>query len=524
MSEKKHIDRLFQEKLKDFEATPSDAVWQNISSQMHHIESTNKGIPRWWKVAGIAAGIVMLVTIGSLVFNSDDPQNEPTLVEDENKNNSLPQNPTDPNVKDASKEIIDLNSEGVVSNNDELTEKAIDKTSSVDSDDPVNSKSTNNSLIGDKKTPVASQSSKKVANEEVSAVANSEKENLKSKSVRESNIKTEVVAENAKKNSVNNNKDASKIDTDNVNKVVKTAEDGANTTLARTEPQVISSTSTSESSKNLEGVNTLTKEGIKVSLTEEIEKMRLDKLAEEDIKEDIQRWSISPNIAPVYFNSMGSGSSLDEQFNSNDKTGDINMSYGVVANYNFNKKLSIRAGVNQVKLGYSTNNVVVYNNIGPQTDPRPLRNVNLNDYGQTLSFLSVDGLGFAQLPGVVAQNVTSSIDQKLGFIEVPVELEYKLSDSKFGVSLIGGFSTLFLNENEVSTSLQGNSRVLGEATNVKETSFSANLGLGLNYNISEQFNLNLEPVFKYQLNTFTDTSGNFNPYFIGVYTGFSFRF
>ena len=35
---------------------------------------------------------------------------------------------------------------------------------------------------------------------------------------------------------------------------------------------------------------------------------------------------------------------------------------------------------------------------------------------------------------------------------------------------------------------------------------------------------NLEPTFKYQLNAYDNTSGNFNPYIIGVYTGFSYKF
>ena len=39
-----------------------------------------------------------------------------------------------------------------------------------------------------------------------------------------------------------------------------------------------------------------------------------------------------------------------------------------------------------------------------------------------------------------------------------------------------------------------------------------------------KLNLNLEPVFKYQLNTFTNTSGDFRPYFVGFYTGLSFKF
>ena len=93
-----------------------------------------------------------------------------------------------------------------------------------------------------------------------------------------------------------------------------------------------------------------------------------------------------------------------------------------------------------------------------------------------------------------------------------------------GFSIIGGFSALFLSNNEIYSVNKGQGSLLGKATNVNNTSYSANLGLGLDYKISKKVKLNLEPVFKYQLNTFNNTSGDFKPYFIGVYTGFSFKF
>jgi hypothetical protein len=55
-------------------------------------------------------------------------------------------------------------------------------------------------------------------------------------------------------------------------------------------------------------------------------------------------------------------------------------------------------------------------------------------------------------------------------------------------------------------------------------SFSANLGLGVDYNLSEKFKLNLEPMVKYQLKTFDTPTGDVQPYFFGVYTGFSYKF
>jgi hypothetical protein len=75
-----------------------------------------------------------------------------------------------------------------------------------------------------------------------------------------------------------------------------------------------------------------------------------------------------------------------------------------------------------------------------------------------------------------------------------------------------------------SVERNGNKTRLGEATNINDMSYSANFGIGLNYNISKQLRFNLEPTFKYQINTFNETSGNFQPFFIGVYTGLSFKF
>ena len=92
------------------------------------------------------------------------------------------------------------------------------------------------------------------------------------------------------------------------------------------------------------------------------------------------------------------------------------------------------------------------------------------------------------------------------------------------MNIIGGGSTLFLNDNMISLNSTDFSTNLGEANNLNNVSFTTNLGVGLDYNISPQFQLNLEPIFKYQLNTFTNTTGSVNPYYFGVYSGFSFKF
>jgi hypothetical protein len=71
MEEKKHIDRLYQEKFKDFEATPREAVWNNISSRLQEKERKRKSaLPLWYRIAGVAAVLALLFNYASGLFKT----------------------------------------------------------------------------------------------------------------------------------------------------------------------------------------------------------------------------------------------------------------------------------------------------------------------------------------------------------------------------------------------------------------------------------------------------------------------
>ena len=44
MSDKKHIDRLFQEKFKDFDVNPSDKAWDGIEARLQKKKKKRPGI------------------------------------------------------------------------------------------------------------------------------------------------------------------------------------------------------------------------------------------------------------------------------------------------------------------------------------------------------------------------------------------------------------------------------------------------------------------------------------------------
>ena len=98
MSDKKHIDRIFQEKLKDFEASPSPQVWKNIENKINsQKEKTRKTFPVWLKFVGIAALLALFFTIGSVLNNTNDASTTNNVVEtdkiikpsDDTKTNNL---------------------------------------------------------------------------------------------------------------------------------------------------------------------------------------------------------------------------------------------------------------------------------------------------------------------------------------------------------------------------------------------------------------------------------------------------
>lgn len=516
MSDKKHIDRLFQERFKDFEATPSDAVWENIEAELNKKKKKRRVIPIWWRYAGVAALLMLLLTINGL-FNGDDSEDLPTnqVVETEDvnleKSNTTEDNNSTINIEKEDK-IIDIEDDAVAESNAE--KESAEKASQTKIDN------TQKDITPSNETSVAENSNSKLKNEgtQKSQMPSNKKSNISEAIVKTEN--TTVVAQNSKeknKETIQNKNESPQIDINKANEIINNSTKN-NTAIAEVKPNDISTdaiTKTEAIADNSTKENTLT-------IEEALEKNK--DIIEEEKDENINRWSIAPNAAPVYFSSLGEGSSIDPQFNNNSKSGELNMSYGIKASYAVNNKLSIRTGINKVNLGYNTNNVVVFQSISSSSNLLQNVNTNSNTAADAVSIISGNSLNSSKSPEAFTKSSNTSINQDMGYIEVPLEIQYALTNKKLGVNLIGGFSSFFLNKNEIFSEVAGSRTLLGEANNINKVSYSANLGVGLNYKVSKKIDLNFEPMFKYQINTFNNTSGNFKPYFIGVYTGFAIKF
>jgi len=617
MSERKNIDRLFQEKFKDFEENPPEFIWDNIREELEE-KKKRRVIPIWLRLSGVAAILVMGLLTGIYFINSSTTNNNPVVI-DENTTQTpaepLKILPTDKRPKsdinadnvydrseksDISRRIVDADGESkndgpaAVENSNPLKNSTPDG-NAVPSRNSYNkgtvaygskkneandtrltgtvNNAQNSPLPNNNVTTAGNASKNEVSNSgnmHNSAVAHNPTGPAKNNGApygdKKSNFSNRAVATNSAP--VSDNKSAGIVESTNValqnfanknnnavanNKAAVTTNGGPIGAIktGNDNPSVATVSNTKGTSLNNSAVtnansNTTPPANVDkgISLTEtaiaaidtvkpenELEKLLKEKEAGKKEEKDkaladnvkTNKWNVKPQLAPVFYNSLSQGSPIDGQFAGNSKSYENDLSYGVGVNYAITKKITIRSGVNTLNLNYETQGVEFYASLNKSTTNVAARtNANIVVQNQGTGNVTPNAFFENQLP---AGTFNGSMMQKTGYVEVPVEMAYALLDKKFGIDIIGGVSTLFLNGNNVSVvSTQGYTTNVGQAQNLNSIHFSTNVGVGFKYRFFKSFEANFEPMFKYQVNTFSRDSGNFKPYFIGLYSGISFSF
>ena len=474
MKQKKNIDQLFNERFANHQADPASHVWDKIQARLEK-DKKDRVIAIWWRAAGVAASLALVFSLAGLL----DTTQSNGIVEQqpEVKNNSAPS----PKIDKAVEINLRQDKPRVAASNKAAQNQTI--TPKVDVNDNKTSK--NENIVLDKpKKAVAKLAVKKDAG-------------VPAKNLGVAVVKPEklpLVSDNQE--IINHNQ-----------LVVPSRSSTVIAALENISPEGAEKQSIFDAIKEQEQLES--KEAVANNTT-----------PQESL------WEIAPNIAPVYYNTLSQGSSIDASFADNSQSGDVNISYGIGVRYALSDRLKIRSGISNVALSYSTAGI----ELGDGPVSLALKTIDYASEGVvviaqdlgTFSSQNQDGTFGDITPK--STNGEAFINQNISYYEVPLELSYTLFDSAFGLDVIGGISTLLLGNNEVSVTAGSYNEVLGSANNLSSLSFATNIGLGLHYKMSSKFRLNVEPMFKYQLNPYTDSSVSFKPYYLGVYTGLSFKF
>ena len=573
MKENKNIERLFQEKFKDFEAMPPTQSWDFIESRLNEKKKKKRVIPFWFKTSGIAA--VFVIGLGFLInyYSGNDTtiSIEDAIVNEEvnsSKENQLEQNANqkfkneedviqkhirsnevvtqvENNRNNATKEI-EINKRSINTNENESFGKNTKNNFVNNKSNKAKKIENKNNLDFDEEQDVLVQNERKLKksvlkNKVESTQVYSDKSNsdlLISKDEENSLVENNSTTKSNKQNNIIENLEDNFIESknENLNQVNEILVENSKNNNVNEFINTSIIDSTFKNNSNLVENNSLQNDSIQVVVNEELnelEKLLKEKeegkdADEKEKEEKVSKWAVSTNASPIYFNSVSEGSPIDQSLATNTKKSNLTMSYGVGIQYQVSSKLALKAGINNLNLSYDTQNVYYETALTASSDNnqniienRSAKNIHI--YGEksltnsTTTFSDIDTQSFD-----VAHS--GNLRQDIRYFEIPLELSYKLIDKKFGIDLVGGFSTFLLNGNSIWLLDEGMEMEIGKANNLNNTNFSSNLGFGLNYKFLKNFRAEIQPMFKYQFNTFSENSGDFKPYFIGVYSGLSYRF
>lgn len=564
MKKSKNIERLFQEKFKDFEVAPPELVWENIQEKLNSKEQKRRILPFWFKTAGIAASFV---AIGSLLFfNSNNnfkntsTENNTVVTSEENQiHKNLNRNNTDSktatsnenkwNSSITNEAINHPKSNAVVTNTSTNSDSNINlepaKKSNLNYKKVSNSKLTNNkSNTGfasntvsknkfEKKKTLISSSSEIVAN---NTTSNQYEKNYFKTVVPLSDIQIKNQSSNSGVTDFNVNKNLNISQQKNSGKTESNkfsfSDLPFNTIVSKPTDAVNNLEKTiNTNSSAVAAIDPIKTDTTKLAIAT-IEENPMEKLLREKEtkqvvaeKEKWSKWAVNSFVSPIFFNSFANGSPISDEFSSNEKSFNNSTSYGIGVSYAINKRLAIKTGVSNLNLDYDTENIAFYSSFEDQSK---IANTNIerNSNSKYLVLKSENNLSknTSEIQNIQSNQNLGNLNQRAQYIEVPLEMSYALLNKKVGVSLRGGMSTLFLTANEVSIKATDGTMQIGKASNLNTVHFSSNVGLGFSYNFMKSFQWNLEPTLRYQINTFNKNAENFSPYVIGVNTGISYKF
>jgi opacity protein-like surface antigen len=253
------------------------------------------------------------------------------------------------------------------------------------------------------------------------------------------------------------------------------------------------------------------------------------------------KWTIAALVSPTYYSGFNSDHNTVTSVLVSKEQPVVSYSGGVSFAYKINKRLSVQSGLYYSSLGNELSGINSYSGFYSYDRTKNDHNfevltTNGTVYTSTSDVFLIDKISTIRISTPYTTDVfdptkanlkylDNSLTQNFSYLELPLILKYKLVDKTLGFNVIGGLSSNFLVNNGVYSTLNGSKYQVGKTEGLNTVSFSSSLGMGMEYNLSKNLSLNLEPTFRYYINPFTGIDGmRVHPYSFGVFSGLSYKF
>ncbi len=260
----------------------------------------------------------------------------------------------------------------------------------------------------------------------------------------------------------------------------------------------------------------------------------------DDKKSSHDKWGVGTQVSPIYSYrnlEVSGGSAPSASYYNDVEEGIVSYAGGVNVHYAPLKRLSVQSGLYYSNMGMKVGNasyVSVDNRFSFMDETATVKASINNSTGiiETQEALAANSVPY---PGweLVSQNaLVSSPDapqgeilQEFQYLELPLILRYRVIDRRLGFHFLGGLSSNFLVGNSAYYQEGGDKEPIGTTGNLRPVNYSSVVGLGVDYSISKRFHVNLEPTFRYYLNSInTGSVIKSHPYTIGFFTGLLYTF
>jgi hypothetical protein len=464
MMKEKNLDDLFREKLQNYEQEPPAYLLENILNGLAQNRRKKRMI--WWKVAGVAAALLLAFVAGWQFNTSEKDQTAGKAF----VKHSIEQKANEQTVVASAAKS---NGTTILAQDNNLSQEKEQK-----SDSGLKARSKNNAT-----SIMAETKLKELATEPVNEEISSLKPRAGLLASKEDNISLREKKKNARMhNSVEKSIDQQIME---LNQQMITAEK-INKQKARwlVGAQVSPEYNGAQSSHSQAYASNM----LKTQAT----KLDLAGGVSVEYKKG-KRWSVQSG---VYYSGIGQTSGNSSR----------NLSYANDgANY-LNNTI--------VKVDASKNSYTINSNAGE---------VELNSIpaGMVLG-ASLDDKNYLASAVVVSQN---TFIQDFDYLEIPLYLRYNLIESRFGISMLGGVSSNILVGNKLYVDGDLGRSLVGKTKDLETFNYSGTFGLAFKYGLTNKLSLSVEPRFKYFINSLSSNSDvTYKPYTFGVFTGLTYEF
>ncbi len=262
-------------------------------------------------------------------------------------------------------------------------------------------------------------------------------------------------------------------------------------------------------------------------------------------KEQSGRWQLGASLSPLYnYRDVSSQNDFSKALANSSESARMTFAGGVQVSYQQSDRLTVESGLYYTRMGVNIGDYSNFRNgwYSERLDASPGSVENVvsisNSMGKIVSAgndLFVGNYGGSEAVAdyhmlypelmMVDNSIVESFSQSLDYMEIPLNIKYKIFDRSVQVQLIGGVSTNVMINNSVSAHTGEGTMEIGEVQDLRRMNYSGNAGLGFVYDLFESFSLSVEPKFRYYLHSVnTDLLPSTRPYTFGLYTGVNYTF